>query len=312
MEHTDPAIRRVLIEIPPDCPFAAADVLWTVSGQGICDRVDPETGEILAEGSLLVAAEEARMLRHYGINDSPTRRWHTVTPAALSERRSAGRTGGEAHASAECRATAAVADALRHAGIDPAGIAVRVQSEPPHPKGLRAEDFDPIVSTGGACTMSRSPSRAHCAARSSSATGAGSGWGSWRRSANTARSCTCLRLTAIGRQPIGPKCSRVRCAGVMARVQQQLGHGEALPTFFTGHRPDGALARSGQHEHLFFLADDADRDGRLDRVAIIAPQLADRTIAGGHLRELRLFTNVRPPKVQRSRLRLRPTTSGRF
>jgi CRISPR-associated protein Csb2 len=52
-----------------------------------------------------------------------------------------------------------------------------------------------------------------------------------------------------------------------------------LPTFFTGHVADGAPARSGHHEHLFFLADDADGDGHIDRLALIAPHMADRTVA---------------------------------
>jgi len=37
----------------------------------------------------------------------------------------------------------------------------------------------------------------------------------------------------------------------MAQAQQRLGRGEHLPTFFTGHEPDGSRACSGRHEHLF-------------------------------------------------------------
>jgi CRISPR-associated protein Csb2 len=257
MEHTDPAIRRVLIEIPPDCPFAAADVLWTISGQGICNRVDPETGEILAEGPLLVAAEEARMLRHYGINDSPARRWQTVTPAALSERRPAGRIGGDARASVEGRATAAVVDALRHVGIDPAGIAVRVQSEPPHPKGLRAEDFDP--DRFDRRSLHHVEIAFPRALRGPLVLGNGR-WLGLGLMAPIREHAPPLQVFALDgdRAPAdrAEMLARALRRAVMARVQQQLGHGEALPTFFTGHRPDGALARSGQHEHLFFVADE--------------------------------------------------------
>src|SRR5207237_12284 len=32
------------------------------------------------------------------------------------------------------------------------------------------------------------------------------------------------------------------------------------------------------HEHLFFLADDMDGDGKIDRLAVVAPHLADRTV----------------------------------
>jgi CRISPR-associated protein Csb2 len=72
---------------------------------------------------------------------------------------------------------------------------------------------------------------------------------------------------------------------VMARVDGEWrGHrqdrrNEPLPLFFTGHAPDGKPARSGSHEHLFFLADDMDGDGKIDRLAVVAPHLADRTVA---------------------------------
>jgi CRISPR-associated protein Cas4 len=111
-EYTDPAIRRVLIEIPPDCPIAVDDVLWSVSGLGISDGIDRGTGEILAEGPVLVPAEATRMLEHYGIGAAPSKRWQTVTPAALSERKPAGRIGGEARAAAERRAAPARAEHL--------------------------------------------------------------------------------------------------------------------------------------------------------------------------------------------------------
>jgi CRISPR-associated protein Csb2 len=76
---------------------------------------------------------------------------------------------------------------------------------------------------------------------------------------------------------------------VMARVQSQLGRGETLAPFFTGHLPGGSPARPGQHRHLFFLVDDADADGYLDRVAVVAPQLADRSTRTEWRQELRLL-----------------------
>jgi CRISPR-associated protein Csb2 len=47
MEHTDPAIRRLLVEISPDCPFAVEDLVWSISGLRICDRVNADTGRCL-------------------------------------------------------------------------------------------------------------------------------------------------------------------------------------------------------------------------------------------------------------------------
>ena len=72
---------------------------------------------------------------------------------------------------------------------------------------------------------------------------------------------------------------------VMARVDDEWRGGrrgrrnEPLPLFFTGHEPDGKPANSGRHEHLFFLANDMDGDGKIDRLAVVAPHLADHTVA---------------------------------
>jgi CRISPR-associated protein Csb2 len=80
---------------------------------------------------------------------------------------------------------------------------------------------------------------------------------------------------------LGLPVARALRRAVMARVQavagERLRSGEQLPPFFTGHEPAGAPARSGDHRHLFFLADDNDGDGRIDRLAIISPDLVDRS-----------------------------------
>jgi CRISPR-associated protein Csb2 len=74
---------------------------------------------------------------------------------------------------------------------------------------------------------------------------------------------------------------------VMARVDEEFRRDRArrhdpLPSFFTGHEPEGAPTRPGHHEHLFFLANDCDGDGRIDRLAVIAPHLADRSVVSSN------------------------------
>jgi CRISPR-associated protein Csb2 len=46
---------------------------------------------------------------------------------------------------------------------------------------------------------------------------------------------------------------------------------------FSGHEADGRPASSGWQEHIFLAADDADRDGRIDRLIIAAPWVCDRS-----------------------------------
>jgi CRISPR-associated protein Csb2 len=120
-QHADHAIRRILVEIPPNSSLRADDVEWAFSGLLLVS----DQGVILCE---LAAAAERGMLAHYGVEDGrPTRAWRTVTPAVLPQqaarrrvdpaRRRAEAKGGAERAEEEGRAVSAVIQALRHAGI---------------------------------------------------------------------------------------------------------------------------------------------------------------------------------------------------
>jgi CRISPR-associated protein Csb2 len=82
--HVVRSIRRVLIEVPANCPLPAEDVAWAFSG---LDVIDPETGEIKCG---LIQGEKGPMLDRYGIDNGSGsegyRVWRTVTPAVLPER----------------------------------------------------------------------------------------------------------------------------------------------------------------------------------------------------------------------------------
>ena len=234
------------------------------------------------------------MLRHYGAEGRPARLWRTVTPAVLPERRPQGRIGGPARAAAERKTAAAVADALRHIGIDAAGVEIRVQAEPFHRKGLRAEAFQP--DRFDRRMLRHVEVRFPCALEGPLVIGNGR-WLGLGLMRPIRQDAPALHLFAIepARAPAADQAellSRSLRRAVMARAQRRLGRGEHLPTFFTGHQPDGAPARSGGHEHLFFLADDADGDGRVDRLAIVAPHLADRSIGSGDRRALLLLDDA--------------------
>ena len=155
--HADHAIRRILVEIPPNCPLRADDVAWAFSGLLLVSA----DGEIIGE---LAPAVEHGMLAHYGIGDAePARLWRTVTPAALPQAaarrridpiRLAAETrsgavrlevkGGKERAGEECRAVDAVAQALRHSGVSArlacAGSARAVRREGRARRGLRARN----------------------------------------------------------------------------------------------------------------------------------------------------------------------------
>lgn len=141
-EHVDPAIRRMLVEVPSGCPIAAADLDWAFSG---LQQIDAETGEL--SPWLLVRAEQSNMQTHY-VREA--RYWLSVTPVALPvsaarRRIEPSRIQAEAKSAAERqaeedRAVVAVQHALRHAGVTAVAMQVRVQREPFAGRGKRAED----------------------------------------------------------------------------------------------------------------------------------------------------------------------------
>lgn len=143
--NTDPSIRRVLIERPPDCPIRADDLAWAFSGLNI--GTDYQTGEVKrSQDPVLSPADDLSMprsmLRRYGIgNDAGARTWRTITPAALPIRRVHGEIPGSVRLANEEQAADAVCQALRHAGVPVLPEVIRVQREPFFGKGARAEAF---------------------------------------------------------------------------------------------------------------------------------------------------------------------------
>ena len=83
--HADRLIRRVLVEILPNCPIRRDDLEWAFSGLDL--GADYRTDEVMDEtGPVLTAQADRGMLRHYGIEPyRPARVWRTVTPVALPQ-----------------------------------------------------------------------------------------------------------------------------------------------------------------------------------------------------------------------------------
>jgi CRISPR-associated protein Csb2 len=271
--QVDPSIRRLLVEIPPDCSIPLDDIEWAISAQGVP----------AFEDTILVRTEDDGMLRHYGVEGRGSRRWHTITPVVMPKRRG-GRVSGAQRVLADTQAAAVVADALRHAGVDWRGSAIRVQIEPFRRKGTRADAFNPDRFSGRLRHVEVSFSKPV-----SGPLVIGDGrWVGLGIMAPVVEVPPAVHVFTIDPSEAPPLASRdtlIRALrrAVMARVDAEFRRvrerrGEPLPTFFTGHLPKGEPARSGQHEHLFFLADDADGDGRIDRLAVVSPHLADRTV----------------------------------
>jgi CRISPR-associated protein Csb2 len=285
--HVTRAIRRLMVEIPPNCPLPVGDIDWAFSGLHL--GMDPETGELVNENlPMLVTAESRSMLTHYGIGrDDTFRVWRTVTPAALPERAARRRIdparqqeeakGGAERAREEAAAATAVRQALRHAGIDSPVEAIRVQREPFHAKGARAEAFAPGTRFAKERLWHVEITFATpLAGPLVIGDGRYLGLGLMAPERGTRRDFFVFALPdgmAVPMEDAPALITAVRRA-LIALARDDGGAGMML---FSGHEADGAPARSGRHAHVFLAAHDADGDGRLDRVLIAAPWRADRT-----------------------------------
>ena len=284
--HAERAIRRLLVEIPPDCPLPAGDIAWAFSG---LEAIDQTTGEILWT---LVPADDERMLDHYGIDSrrgEGHRLWRSVTPAALPEQ--AGRRridpsrrrdpherkGAKERLHEEGRAATAVLQALRHAATAAKVELIRIQREPFEAKGARAEAFAP-----GTRFAKERLWHVEIAFNNPVAGPLIIGDGRYLglglmapvRDAWRDRIVFSLRPETPVAVADAPLLLRAVRRALMALSRDSKG---AAPRLFSGHESDGAPARSGRHDHVFLAAHDADGDGEIDRLIVAAPWAGDRT-----------------------------------
>ena len=285
--NAESSIRRVLVEILPNCPLPVSDLKWAFSGLHL--GTDPKTGEIRDDSlPMLIEADDWRMPRHYGVEQNGKQTfhlWRTVTPAALPERAARRRSdparrnetakGARERLEEETKAAGAVRQALRHAGIETAVAAVRVQREPFRARGARAEAF------ARATRFSRH--RLWHVEVAFTAPREGPiiiGDGRYLGLGLMAPEKRAFREVAVftieGDAP--PVTARADMLTALRRALMALDRDEngAVSPLFSGHEANGAPAGNGAHGHIF-LAADANRDGsRLVRLYVIRPDRADR------------------------------------
>lgn len=272
--HADCAIRRILVEVPPNCPLRADDIEWAFSG---LENIDPATGEIVWN---LIHAREGGMLDHYGIGgtkQSGFRVWRTITPVALPVVRIGRRTSGGKRLEGEEKTIRTVVQALRHAGVTMPIESVRIQREPFDSKGVRAEEFSmperfvarglyhvEIVFAKGLCGPLVIGNGRYL----------GLGLMAPRKSvSNDVLIFSIVPKPSVKVADTKPLLHAVRRA-LMALSRD---NNEEIPRLFSGHEPEGSPARSGGHKHVFLAADDTNEDGCIDRLVVAAPWACDHT-----------------------------------
>ncbi len=284
--NTDPSIRRMLIEVPPDCPILADDIAWGFSGIDL--GIDYETGEVLR---LLTRTDDRTMLAHYGIEEPEGMRlWRTVTPAVLPQgaarrridphriREPNEQKGGRERTQEQNRAAGAVLQALRHAGIATKVETMRVQREPFARKGARAEAFAPETRFAKERLWHVELAFAK-AVRGPLVLGDGRylGLGLMAPVKDAWRDVMIFSVPPETRVAVTDVTALLRAVrrALMALSRNSDG---SVPRLFSGHEAGGAPANSGRHEHVFLSGADLDGDGYIERLIVAAHWACDRSV----------------------------------
>lgn len=221
----------------------------------------------------------------------PTRLWRTVTPAALPLSPASPRASGRERAAREERLASAVTQSLRHAGISARPRSIRVQREPFHGHGERAEAF--------AAPPRFSADRLwHVEVEFDTPTAGPIVIGDGRylglglmapAAAQQDRSVICYRLHSP--QPLS-ETERPALLGAGRRALMSLAKGDAgqVPKLFSGHEGDGAPDCSRSHDHIY-LAAFAENGAALDCLVVAAPWAA-QSGCPPHPDDARFFDHV--------------------
>ncbi len=291
-EHADRQIRRITMAIPSSCPLQADDVTWAFSGL----EVEAEERRLS-----LIRSSQNPQAKFYKIASGNSASWQSVTAIALNsatrrriEPDKAKRKDEDLKSARErteelSAARGAVRNALRHAGITTEVVDIRLQREPFDAKGLRAEEFaegtrfskhgmwhaqidfaesvpGPIVIGDGRFL--------------------GLGVMNAVNDATASRAIHAFTLAGIADDADALRiCGAFRRA-VMSRVRDVLPVDKPLPSFFSGHRSDGAPSDSAAAPHLYFAC-----DLKTQRMFVIPPSIADRSLnadSAHHLKTLAL------------------------
>jgi CRISPR-associated protein Csb2 len=273
-QHASPSIRRVAVEVPPECPVSVQDVEWTFLGLTLPSAAGSRAA--LAEPAVLVPAQSEEVVRHYGWSGE-FRRWRSVTPVALPMAPGPARTGSERSLS-EARCASAFVNALRHAGVTATVAEVRIQQEPFQARGAVADAFE-SSRFGGRLRHVEVAFQSPVQGPLIVGDGRFVGLGVMRPVKEIAPGLHVFAVEQSGAPPISRSAAVARALrrAVMARAQALYGR-SSLPVFFHGHDDDGSPARAGNHEHLFIAAFSSEGGARIDRVAVMAPGLCDRSI----------------------------------
>ena len=273
--RADASIRQLAAYVPQSCPLRADDLAWAFAQVCWTDGAGAIAAELrrIGEGEDLAAGIERR-----------GRGWQSVTPLALpaARRRRGGSTPrrvareGTARAGEEARVAGAVRTALRHARIDTPARAVSVQREPFDVHGGRAEAFAAGTRfSGDAMWHARIELAEPVAGPLLLGDGRYLGLGLMRPVEEVPGVLSFRIVEGLAASADPAAVAGAARRAMMARVQESLPRGEALPLYVSGHEDDGGSPRDGAHRHVAVLADLKRR-----RLLYVAPSWLHRGAPG--------------------------------
>ncbi|MDW8262700.1 MAG: type I-U CRISPR-associated protein Csb2, partial [Phycisphaerales bacterium] len=266
--HADHEIRRILVETPAGCLLAPEDVRWAFSGLSVA-----EPGGAVA---ILVRSSNDSSLKYFGIGGKQAYRlWRSVTPAALPRASRGGKTRAEP-TTAEARRerleslAEAVLHALRHAGHRVPVEWIRIQREPFASHSRLSSDFaehsrfhaDELWHVE---ICFREPVQGPIVLGN----GRFLGLGLMVPVAQTPEVHVFQITGGLSADAPTEMVSESLRRAVMALAGEEYRNG--LPSYFSGHEPDGSPARNPGKPHLAFCMD----PGRA-RLLVLAPSLLER------------------------------------
>jgi len=273
-EKTSQEIRRILIEIPGNCPLRSDDVIWAFSAQSL---------DLHGRAVDLVRSQAHRQLEHYGVTSKASRHWQTVTPMALAsacrrriEPNPTKRQKKDLKSAAEKRfeqeiASSAARHALRHAGNGAKARTIRVQREPFDQRGTRVEPFaEGTRFSKHSLWHVELELEAPISGPLLIGDGRFCGLGLMKPVRTAAGVFGFAIESGLNENPDPMRLSRSLRRAVMARVRDVLGTYRLRP-YFSGHREDGTPTRLEDVPHLAFAFDPLER-----KLLVITPERLDR------------------------------------
>jgi CRISPR-associated protein Csb2 len=301
-DHSDGLLRRALVSVPAGFPLLPESIRRALDNREIHIELSPSRA--LDVRLAPVADDDGREKAMLDRFLAKARVWRTVSPVLLPGRvarwRASERDMGEAQLQVDEKRRRAEGilfeRALKHAGVDKVtGFRLRREPFGPHQPRADANWRLPVSADGSRRIWLSGRPRLHVEITFPAPVAGpliiGDGrWLGLGLMAPVHERPPAIHLFSVNPGEAPPVAAREAVTralrnAVMARVDGEWrGHrhdrrNKPLPLFFTGHAPDGKPARSGSHEHLFFLADDMDGDGKIDCLGVVAPHLADRTVA---------------------------------